>query len=110
VARPIPECQALGPVPENPFEPVMSEIPDLTEFGLTRGMDAREAYARLSAQGICHEFRLEFPAINRGQVWCVPPLGEMREYMYGSRGEVIVFVEDPALRTFDPNMPETVGC
>lgn len=117
--RPFEGCRAVGPVPEDPNEPVVSEgNPDLSEFGVRPGMAAAEAHTRLSRQGICHDFRLswvwEGTQIARGegysQRWCLPPPGKVEDAAYGSEGQVILFVSDPAPRPFDPNTPQSVGC
>jgi hypothetical protein len=91
------------PVPQ-PSDPYLSRI------GLFPGMEARAAYDEIARHGLCYEFRLEFPALNQGQRWCIPPPGRVREFMFGSSGEVLVFFEDRAHTTSDPNMPDFVGC
>ena len=92
------DCRAVGPSRGNPFGPPVGHEPhpDLSEFGIAEGMDARDVQTTLVAQGICHEFQLEFPSINRGQIWCSAPPGKVREYAFGSAGQIIVFIEDPS--------------
>lgn len=105
------DCRPVGPVPANIFEPVVSEInPDLSQFGIAPGMEATEVQANLVAQGICHEFRLNFPSINRGQIWCAPPPGNVREFAFGSSGEILVFIEDDSRLPLDTELPQVVGC
>lgn len=110
--RPFENCRFIGPTGRDILgRPVpQPNDPDLSEFGLISGMSASEAYDQIIHLGICYEFRLEFPALNQGQRWCIPPPGRVREFMFGSSGELLVFVEDRARRTNDPNMADFVGC
>jgi hypothetical protein len=75
----------------------------------------------LEAHGCCYTFRLEWqyknqPSANSGlisgysQIWCIPPTGKVTDFAYGTSGELIVFVSDPAPRTPGPNTPQQVGC
>ena len=107
------DCRAVGPARGwNPLAPPVPQpgSPNLSEFGVAPGMDARDVAAKLRAQQICHTFRLEFPAINRGQVWCVAPPGNVQEFAFGSSGEVIVFIEDASPLPLDTELPQVVGC
>ncbi|MDP8905529.1 MAG: hypothetical protein M3N29_09525 [Chloroflexota bacterium] len=109
--RPFENCRFVGPPGRDLLgRPVPQQLdPDLSEFGLFPGMDARDAYDQIVRHAICYEFRLEFPALNRDQRWCLPPPGKVREFLFGSEGQLLVFVEDPT-RTTDANMPDFVGC
>ena len=72
-------------------------------------MTPREVEARLRALGVCHTYRYEWPDLNLGQIWCRPPDGKIREFLYGSQGEVIVFVEAERTPAQRPTQL-TVGC
>jgi hypothetical protein len=106
------DCRAVGRGRAYPFGPAVGHEPhpDLSEFGIAEGMEASDVHSTLAAQGICHEFRLEFPAINRGQIWCTPPPGNVREFAFGSSGEILVFVEDRTRLPVDTELPQIVGC
>lgn len=109
--QPFTDCRAIGPVSGFLGRPVASESnPDLSEFEVVTGMQAQEAGANLRRHGICHEFRLEFMALNYSQVWCIAPPGTVRETAFGSGGQVILFVEDRSDGTADPRMISIVGC
>ena len=110
--KPFENCRFIGPAGRDMLgRPVPQPAdPDLSEFGLVPGMDASAAYDQITRHAICYEFRLEFPALNQGQRWCVPPPGRVREFLFGSSGELLVFVEDRARTTSDPNMPDFIGC
>jgi hypothetical protein len=73
-------------------------------------MEASDVQQSLESRGICHEFRLEFPSINRGQIWCTAPPGRVREFAVGSAGDIIVFVEDRSRLPRDTELPQVVGC
>jgi hypothetical protein len=105
-------CRAVGPTRGNPFGPPVGHEPhpDLSEFGIAEGMEASDVHSNLVAQGICHVFGLSFPSINRGQTWCTPPPGKVREFAFGSSGEIIVFIEDPSRLPLDTELPQVVGC
>lgn len=62
-------------------------------LGLDPSMTPQEIGARLRALGLCHTYRYEFLELNAGQIWCRPPDGKIREFLYGSQGEVLVFVD-----------------
>ncbi len=105
------DCRSVGPRQGNLFGPVAQPVhPDMSEFGIAAGHEARDVQSLLLSQGICHEFRLEFPAINRGQLWCSAPLGKVREFAFGSAGQIIVFVEDASRLPLDTELPQVVGC
>ena len=109
--QPFTNCRAIGPVPDFLGQPVVSESdPDLSQFGVVPGMQAHEAGASLQHHGICHEFRLEYVALNYSQVWCVPPPGPVREAAFGSGGQVILFIEDQTEGTMEGELRTTVGC
>lgn len=110
--RPFENCRFIGPAGRDLLgRPVPQQLdPDLSEFGLVPGMDAVDAYDEIVRHGICYEFRLEFPALNQGQRWCVPPRGKVREFLFGSEGQLLVFVEDRTRTTSDPSMPDFIGC
>ena len=105
-------CRAVGPVVQNQLQPVVGRInPDIPGLTLRVGMNASAAGRLLREHGICHEFRREFPAENRGQIWCSAPPGDIREWAFGSRdGGVILFVEAGPRETLPPNWPQVVGC
>jgi hypothetical protein len=106
-------CRAVGPIGGGGLfgRPVGREPhPDLSEFGIAEGMEASDVQQSLESRGICHEFRLEFPSINRGQIWCTAPPGRVREFAVGSAGDIIVFVEDRSRLPRDTELPQVVGC
>jgi hypothetical protein len=106
------DCRAAGPGRTNPFGPPVAHPihPDLSALGIEEGMEASAVGSKLVAQGICHEFRLEFPSINRGQIWCTAPPGKVREFAFGSSGQVLVFIEDATSLPLDTELPQVVGC
>lgn len=106
------DCRAVGPTRAHPFGPPVAHEPhpDLSEFGIVEGMEAADVHSSLAKQGICHEFRLEFPSINRGQMWCTPPPGQIRELAFGSSGQIIAFVEDSSRLPLDTELPQVVRC
>ena len=106
------QCRPVAPGGGGPFGPPVAQPmhPDLSEFGIAQGMDGVEVQSRLLAQGICHVFRLELTAINRGQIWCTAPPGKVREFAFGGSGEIIVFIEDPTILPLDHEPPQVVGC
>jgi hypothetical protein len=103
------DCRAIGPNGGGPQPMDLAETA-MRDLGITPGMKASDAGRLLDEQGICHVFRLEFPALNQGQIWCSPPPGDVREYRFGTAGEVLVFVEDPARRGLDDLPTQVVGC
>lgn len=105
-------CRAAGPVSLNQFQPVAGQMnPDIPGLTLSVGMHASAAEGLLRGQGICYEFRREFPAENQGQIWCSAPPGDIREWALDSRhGGVILFVEAEPRETLPPNWPQVVGC
>ena len=105
-------CRTVGPGRGSLFGPPVAQsvYPDLSEFGITEGMAGTDAQTTLVAQGICHEFRVEFPSINRGQIWCTAPPGKVREFRFGSAGQIIVLIEDPTRLPLDTELPQVVGC
>lgn len=110
--QPLEGCRVIGPQGLDPLgRPVAHPSdPDLTEYGLKPGMAAHDAYDEITRQGICYEFRLEFPRLNAGQHWCLPPPGKVREFAFGSEGQLLIFVEDTARRTLEPDAPNFIGC
>jgi hypothetical protein len=106
------DCRTVAPRRNNPLGPPVAHPvhPDVSEFGIATGSDASEVQSTLVSQGICHEFRLEFPSINRGQIWCTAPPGKVREFAFGSSGQIIVFIEDATSLPLDTELPQVVGC
>jgi hypothetical protein len=82
----------------------------LDPYGITTGMTANEVGERLDAANICHVFRLEFPRLNQAQIWCEPPPGKVREYLFGTSGELLVFVDDRTRGRDEPVVDQVVGC
>lgn len=104
-------CRTVAPVAQNQLQPVPGQMdPDIPGLTLTVGMDASTAEKLLRGEGICYEFRREFPAENQGQVWCSAPPGGIRGWALGSQGQVILFVEAGPRETLPPNWPQVVGC
>lgn len=104
-------CTALGPTPRPGDGAVGGPIDQpLLDTGIKKGMSAAAAHALLNERGICHEFRVDYGNVF-SQRWCVPPPGKIESAFYGSEGQAILWVEDPApQRTFDPSLPQWVGC
>jgi hypothetical protein len=110
--EPFSGCRLIGPAGGG-ADPL--EVGEPLGDQRIRGMEAAEAHELLQAQGVCHDFRLEWryagsSTSGYSQRWCVPPSGLVGEAAYGSEGQVILFVDDPVPRTFDPGTPLTVGC
>jgi hypothetical protein len=84
--------------------------PDLSRYGIQAGMAASLADSRLTAAGICHVFRYEYSASGYAQVWCAPPPGTISSWVFGSSGEVILFVEASPAETLAPDASLLVGC
>lgn len=105
-------CRSVGPGRGNPFGPpvAQSNYPDLSELGIAPGMLATEVQSQLEALGICHLFRVELTHINRGQIWCTPPPGTVREFRLGSSGEISVIIDNPSRLPLDTEVPQVVGC
>ena len=106
------DCTARGPI-RGPFDvgPVGAPLDQpFADTGVRKGMTAAAAHAMLNELGICHEFRLDYDNV-LSQRWCVPPPGKVESSAYGSEGQAILWIEDPApQRTFDPGLPQWVGC
>jgi hypothetical protein len=99
-------CEMLVPVPQVPDgAPRPALQPNLAQFGITSGMDAREVGARLTAARVCHDFRLSTASYSA--VWCTPPAGKVDHWLSGSEGQVILFVESNASEWDGQDM---VGC
>ena len=106
-----PGCEMVGPAPDPNGGPVSDHFnPDVPHVALQAGMSAKDADARLNAAGTCHEFRFEYPASNHGQIWCSAPPGNVREWVYGDMGQLILFVEAGPAETLSPDAPLMVGC
>lgn len=114
------DCQSVGPTASaNGSQPdPMAAGEPLADAGLG-SMSPKEIGQLLEAKRYCYTFRLEWqyagqptngPIAGFSQIWCVPPAGMVSGFGYGSSGELIVFVDDPAPRTADPNTPTRVGC
>jgi hypothetical protein len=105
-------------VPAAPAQPADGPAgivsPTLAEVGIA-SMTPAQASASLRVRGICHTFRYEYPfdsSSGYAELWCDPPPGRITEAVYGSGGEVIVFVTDPVrrLHTPRPQPPGGWGC
>lgn len=120
--RTLQDCHNVGAASSpNGSEPdPMASGQPLANAGLG-SMSPLEIGQLLQAKRYCYTFRLEWQYADSptatadlitgySQIWCVPPAGKVSDFAYGSSGELIVFVEDPTLRTVDPNTPTRVGC
>lgn len=104
-------CRLVGPAPAVPGQQVDSPSgPAISAAALSPGMSAQKAAEALDVAGVCYEFRLEYSASNAGQTWCSAPPGEIREWLFGSDGRVILFVEASPTQTLPPGAPQVVGC
>lgn len=96
------------------FDP-LDEGQILADSGVER-MSPAAAKALLVSMGLCHTFRyeVEFSDGSGGynEMWCDAPPGVITELLYGSDGEVIVFVRDatPQQHTPRPQPPVGWGC
>ncbi len=106
-----PGCIAAGPIASGADQLVaQTGNPPIAGVDLHAAMSAAEADAGLNRAGICHEFRYDYPASNSGQTWCTAPPGNITWWVFGSHGELILFVEAGPAETLAPNAPYFVGC
>lgn len=106
-----PGCHPADPGATPGDQPAPQQMdPDLSRYGIQAGIAASDADSRLTAAGICHEFRYDYTASNYAQVWCVAPPGIVNSWAYGSSDQVIMFVEASPGETLPPSAPLLVGC
>lgn len=105
-------CQFVGAAATASDQPAAPRPmnPDLSRYGIAAGMAASLADSRLTAAGVCHDFRYEYTASSYAQEWCVAPPGIVGSWAYGSAGQVILFVEASPGETLPPDAPLLVGC
>lgn len=106
-----PGCHPAGAAATPGDQPAPEPLnPDLSRYGIQAGMAASQADSSLTTAGICHDFRYEYSASSYAQVWCAPPPGTISSWVFGSSGEVILFVEASPAETLPPDAPLLVGC
>jgi hypothetical protein len=107
-----PGCQPAEPAatPGDQPAPPRPLNPDLSRYGIQLGMVASLADSRLTAAGICHDFRYEYAASGYAQVWCAAPAGNVSSWLFGSSGEVILFVQASPAEMLAPDASLLVGC
>jgi hypothetical protein len=104
-------CHPVGPISQSGDQPVVAHgNPDVQGVALRVGMPASEADAQLTDAAICHEFRYDYPASNYGQTWCTAPPGDINWWVFGSEGQLILFIEAAPSETLAPEAPQLVGC
>ena len=84
-----------------------------------RNMSPQEVETMLRDLGLCFDFRYSYPTgplIDGGQEgmserWCTaPPAGRVEDALYGGEGEIIIFVEDDAIREPREQPPAGWNC
>lgn len=115
---PFSDCEyAVSPAQADLLRPADQGQP-LHGSGFRR-MSPQEVEGLLRDLGLCFDFRYGYPTapwIDGGQEgmserWCTaPPAGEVDDALYGSHGEIIVFVEDEEIREPRAQPPAGWNC